>query len=69
MTRKDGTPRSQPTTLGLDPLPYAYAYGEGRMTVEDAQWSSRTSVFYPRPGYSQNPADYGVHDDRWKEQS
>ena len=72
MTRKDGKPRSLPTTLGLDPLPWSVGSPidctELRMAAEPtfpAEWVD----FDPRPGYSQNPADYGVHDDRWKEQS
>ena len=63
MTRKDGTPRSLPTTLGLDPLPWNNPY-EGRRFA-DNDFGDIYVHLEPRPGYSQNPADYGVYDDPW----
>ena len=62
MTRKDGKPRSLPTTLGLDPLPWNNPY-EGRRFA-DNDFGDIYVHLEPRPGYSQNPADYGVQDDR-----
>lgn len=53
-----GTPRSLPTTLGLDPLPWNNPY-EGRRFA-DNDFGDIYVHLEPRPGYSQNPADYGV---------
>ena len=62
MTRKDGTPRSLPTTLGLDPLPWSHtACGYDWCDDFGGRFSFNNGIgneFAPRPGYSQNREDY-----------
>lgn len=55
MSRKDGKPRILPQPLTLDPLPMLDALAGRRFACAD---EALGYVFWPRPGYSQNPEDY-----------